>query len=370
MPVHSCLVMDTRADAVAIGQGSLAVVLCHGCGTMANRDFAEDDMAYSARYEDSQAFSATFLDYARGLAGRWVSDWHLEGRTVLEIGAGRGDFSRLLAAAGAGRVVAMDPTLDPARFGEPDDRVTLVAEAFDAMTDLSGVDAVAMRHVLEHVDDPGALLRDLRAALDGRDDVPVLVELPEAGRILVEGAFWDVYHEHCNYLTRDVAVALFESSGFTVRAATLAYAGQYVHVEALPTGTVHPMRLPSSAAEGLARDADRFRSAAREQVATLARAVEQHAPTGRVVVWGSGSKGTAFLHALGAAARLVDAVVDVNPHLWGKHVAGTGHAIVAPGTLADEPVDLVVAMNPVYATEIRAELDRLSPGAQLLALGA
>ena len=98
--------------------------------------------------------------------------------------------------------------------------------------------------------------------------------------------------------------------------------------------------------------------------------MEQHAPTGRVVVWGSGSKGTAFLHALGAAARLVDAVVDVNPHLWGKHVAGTGHAIVAPGTLADEPVDLVVAMNPVYATEIRAELDRLSPGAQLLALGA
>jgi len=69
-------------------------------------------------------------------------------------------------------------------------------------------------------------------------------------------------------------------------------------------------------------------------------------------------------------ARLVDAVVDVNPHLWGKHVAGTGHAIVAPGTLADEPVDLVVAMNPVYASEIRAELDRLSPGAQLLALGA
>ncbi len=370
VPVHSCLVMDTRADAVAIGQGSLAVVLCHGCGAMANRLFSSDDMAYSARYEDSQAFSTTFLDYARGLAGRWVADWHLEGRTVLEVGAGRGDFSRLLAAAGAGRVVAMDPTLDPARFGEPDDRVTLVAEAFDAGTDLSGVDAVAMRHVLEHVDDPGALLRDLRAALDGRGDVPVLVELPEAGRILVEGAFWDVYHEHCNYLTRDVAVELFESAGFTVRAASLAYAGQYVHVEALPTGTVRPMRLPSSAAEGLARDADRFRSAAREQVATLARAVEQSAPTGRVVVWGSGSKGTAFLHALGPAARLVDAVVDVNPHLWGKHVAGTGHAIVAPGTLADEPVDLVVAMNPVYATEIRAELDRLSPGAQLLALGA
>lgn len=369
VPVHSCLVMDTRADAVAIGQGSLAVVLCHGCGVMANRLFSSDDMAYSARYEDSQAFSTTFLDYARGLAGRWVADWHLEGRTVLEVGAGRGDFSRLLAAAGAGRVVAMDPTLDPARFGEPDDRVTLAAESFGAASDLSGVDAVAMRHVLEHVDDPGALLRDLRGALDGRDDVPVLVELPEAGRILAEGAFWDVYHEHCNYLTRDVAVELFESAGFTVRAATLAYSGQYVHVQALPTGTVRPMRLPYADLDRLVRAAVGFRTAARGQVASLARTIEDHARSGRVVVWGSGSKGTAFLHALGPTAGLVDTVVDVNPHLAGKYVAGTGHPILAPATLADEPADLVVAMNPVYLDEIRTDLDRLSPGATLVALG-
>ena len=104
--------MDTRAEAVSIARASLAVVLCRGCGAMTNRRFAEQDMAYSNRYEDSQAFSSTFLDYARALAHRWVEDWGLEGRTVLEIGAGRGDFSRLLASAGAARVLAMDPTLD------------------------------------------------------------------------------------------------------------------------------------------------------------------------------------------------------------------------------------------------------------------
>ena len=243
VPVHSCLVMDTRAEAVSIARASLAVVLCRGCGAMTNRRFAEQDMAYSNRYEDSQAFSSTFLDYARALAHRWVEDWGLEGRTVLEIGAGRGDFSRLLASAGAARVLAMDPTLDAERFGEPDQRVTLLAETFDAHTDLSGVDAVSMRHVLEHVDDPGALLRDLRSTLADRPDVPVLVELPEAGRILAEGAFWDVYHEHCNYLTREVAIELFESSGFVVESATLAYGGQYLHIEALPTGRPRPMQL-------------------------------------------------------------------------------------------------------------------------------
>lgn len=369
VPVHSCLVMDTRPHALEIATGGLAVVLCHGCGAMTNRLFTEQDMAYSARYEDSQAFSTTFLDYARGLADRWVADWQLKGRTILEIGAGRGDFSRLLAAAGAGRVLAMDPTVDPGRFGDPDERVTLLGEAFQDGTDLSGVDAVAMRHVLEHVDDPGALMRALRRELEGRPSVPVLVELPEAGRILAEGAFWDVYHEHCNYLTRAVAVELFEAAGFDVRSATLAYSDQYLHVEALPTGRPRPMRLPDDDLDALVEGAERFRGTARHQLRSLALAIDDHARSGRVVLWGSGSKGTAFLHALGPVGDLVNAVIDVNPYLSGKYVAGTGHPILAPATLAEDPADLVVAMNPVYLREIRADLDRLSPGATLVALG-
>ncbi len=369
VPVHSCLVMDTRSEAVSIARASLAVVLCRGCGAMTNRRFAEQDMAYSSRYEDSQAFSSTFLDYARALAHRWVADWQLEGRTLLEIGAGRGDFSRLLASAGAARVLALDPTLDADRFGEPDERVTLHTETFDARTDLSGVDAVAMRHVLEHVDDPGALLRDLRHALADRPDVPVLVELPEAGRILAEGAFWDIYHEHCNYLTREVAIELFESSGFVVESAALAYGGQYLHIEALPTGRLRPTHVAHEDVERLAESAERFRAESREQVESLGRTIAHHARTGRVVLWGSGSKGTAFLHALGPGAAEVDAVIDVNPHLSGKYIAGTGHPILAPETLAHDPADLVVVMNPVYVAEIGASLERLSPGAALVALG-
>jgi hypothetical protein len=362
--------MDTRAEALSIARGGLAVVLCHGCGAMTNRLFDTRDMAYSSRYEDSQAFSSTFLDYARGLADHWVDRWGLQGRTVLEIGAGRGDFSRLLAAAGAARVLAMDPTVDPERFGEPDERVSLVAATFDATSDLTGVDAVAMRHVLEHVDDPGALLRALRNALADHPDVPVLVELPEAGRILGEGAFWDVYYEHCNYLTREVTVELFTSAGFAVESATLAYGDQYLLVEALPRGQPRPARMSAKAAERLREEAEHFRSASRRQVAALGRTIAQYAGSGRVVLWGSGSKGTALLHALGPTASHVDAVIDVNPFLAGKYIAGTGHPILAPGALVRDAAELVVVMNPVYMDEIRADLARLSPDATLVALGA
>lgn len=369
VPVHSCLVMGSRAEALAIGRGALAVVLCSSCGAMTNRLFAEHDMAYSSDYEDSQAFSPTFLEYARGLAARWVDGWELSGRTVLEIGAGRGDFSRLLAEAGAARVVAMDPTIDPVRFGEPDERVTLRVEEFTDGSDLGGVDAVAMRHVLEHVDDPGALLRALRAGLADRPDVPVLVEIPEAGRILDEGAFWDLYHEHCNYLTTATAVELFEAAGFEVERTTLVYGGQYLLVEARATGSPRPMRLDAAAREELTGAVHRFRDDSVSQVHRFVDLIARHAATGRVALWGSGSKGTAFLHALGPTAADVDVVIDVNPFLAGKFIAGTGHPILAPEALRSEPVDLVVVMNPVYLAEIGEELGGLGCRPSLVALG-
>lgn len=174
--------MESRQDALAVPRGSLDLVLCTVCGYLANRLFEESLTAYSSRYEDSQAYSTTFVTYATGLARQWVDDWSLGGRTVVEIGAGRGDFSRMLADAGAGRVIAMDPTIDLGRFGSSDQQVEPLIQAFRTAADLPACDAVVMRHVLEHVNDPVGLLTSLRDALRPYPEVPVLVEVPDATR--------------------------------------------------------------------------------------------------------------------------------------------------------------------------------------------
>lgn len=80
---------------------------------------------------------------------------------------------------------------------------------------------------------------------------------------------------------------------------------------------------------------------------------------GTAVMWGSGSKGVAFLAALGADASLVQSAVDINPFKHGKYMAGTGHRILAPDELVNVRPDLVIVMNPAYRDEVQADLDRL-----------
>lgn len=369
IPAHSCLLMDSREEALAVHSGSMDLVRCPTCGYLANRAFDEGLTGYSTRYEDSQAFSRTFVEYATQLARRWVEGWHLEGATVAEVGAGRGDFSRMLVAAGAARVLAVDPTIDPERLG-PAEGVEAVVRRVERAADLPACDAVVMRHVLEHVDAPRVVLGAIREALADRPDAPVLVEVPDARRILAEGAFWDVYHEHCAYPTAETVRELFESCGFEVRAVSTVFHDQYLLVEATPTGTPRAASLDPGTLERLAAESDGFATRVADEVERWRATVAAAAADGsQVVVWGAGSKGTAFLAALGELRSAVRNVIDVNPHVQGRFIAGTGHEIRGPEDLREHPADLVVVMNPVYLDEISADVARLSPGARVLALG-
>jgi hypothetical protein len=192
-------------------------------------------------------------------------------------------------------------------------------------------------------------------------------------RILVERAFWDIYYEHCAYFTQGSLARLFRRAGFAVTRLEKVYDGQYLMLEAVPGdggGAGAAGLLPGE--DDLARTAaqvEAFRAGVQEQLAGLRGAAEGwHRQGRRVVVWGSGSKATGYLTTLGLRDE-VAAVVDINPHKWGRFVAGTGHEIVGPGQLAELRPDLVVVMNPVYVEEIAADLRRhgLTPEVTALA---
>ena len=88
----------------------------------------------------------------------------------------------------------------------------------------------------------------------------------------------------------------------------------------------------------------------------------------RVVVWGSGSKGVAFLTNL-PNSHLVEYVVDINPFKQGNFMAGTGQAIVSPEFLRTYQPEIVIVMNPIYLGEIKIDLNRMGLEPEILAMG-
>jgi hypothetical protein len=88
----------------------------------------------------------------------------------------------------------------------------------------------------------------------------------------------------------------------------------------------------------------------------------------KVILWGSGSKGVAFLTTLDICDE-IEYTVDINPNKHGTFMAGTGQKVVSPDFLIEYRPDLVILMNPVYRQEVQNELTRRNLSPRIVSVG-
>lgn len=358
--------MPTLEEAESFPRGRIELGFCSDCGFIGNTTFQPSLTRYSADYEETQAFSARFVDFAGKLARDWVTGHGLAGKHVVEIGCGKGEFLVMMAEAGIGSGLGIDPGVDPGRIGSSgSDRLRWENALFDSSYGPLVADAIVCRHTLEHVPNVREFLTDIRSAIGDKMDTVLLFEIPDTIRVLEEAAFWDVYYEHCSYFSEGSLARLFESCGFEVLDVSLAYDDQYILLEARPSASPASRWQADDIArleQGITHFASGYESIVAEWRDRLTRIQTRG---GKSVIWGASSKGVSFL---GVVGDLVEAAVDVNPNKHGTYVAGSGHRIVAPRQLVSIAPELVVVMNPIYLDEIGAEMGRLGVSAEIVSV--
>jgi SAM-dependent methyltransferase len=361
VPVHLNHLAPTRAAALRAPTGDIELGFCPGCGFIRNLAFDPGLISYAADYEASQAHSPRFLAFLRELAGTLIERYRLQGKEVLEIGCGKGEFLALLSELGGCRGIGIDPGCP--QPGPADDGIRLIAELYGPHHHHLEPALLVCRHTLEHLADVRAFVELVRAGLDRAP--PVFFEVPDTVRILAEGAFWDIYYEHCSYFTPGSLGRLFRACGFALLDLRTGFDDQYLLLEARPgQGGLTP---PDDRAE-VARLVASFELRLARQHAEWRRLLDGARAAGRrVALWGGGSKGVTFLNALPAAAA-IGSVVDINPRKHNLFVSGTGHRIEAPETLRAYRPDLVLLTNPAYLSEIRQQLADLGVQPEIRAL--
>jgi SAM-dependent methyltransferase len=374
VPANSCLMLDSPEEARAYPRGDIELVFCEDCGFVFNRALDPLLTEYSDRYEPTQAYSPTFQRWHRDLAGRLAASMDLRGKTVVEAGCGQGEFLHLLCGLGGCRGVGFDPCLDRRRadvVGERARDVELVGDFFsDRSVEGLTADVLLSKMTLEHIPAAGRFFRlAAEVAKASAPGMRLFIQVPESERIFHDLALEDVYYEHCNYFTEASLGGLFRRHGFAVEEVAREYDGQYLTILGRHVGET--TGASGETAAGLAelrRLVMRFAATSADRVAEWRATVEERrARGGPVAVWGSGSKGVSFLHAIGGGEG-VSHVVDINPHRQGRFMVGTGHPIVAPAALREVAPTTVIVMNPIYRREVADLLAGLGLRPELLTL--
>jgi len=364
--VHSILLIRDRQSALDFPSGRIDLACCEDCGFIFNRSFDGRLQHYDEDCEETQGFSPTFASFHQELAEVVIKRFCLQGKTVLEIGCGKGEFLELLCRLGGNRGIGFDPAFRPDRLDCSDLDLRVYQEFFPEDYRLEVPDFVCCKMTLEHIPDVLAFLKRVRRALADRGDVPVFFQIPEAGRVFGQVAFWDVYYEHCSYFSKVSLARLFRRAGFEVCDLWTSYEDQYLMIDSRPAlKPDQSVRSDEGSPEdmvGVARDFEKRVLSEKER---WQRYLEIGQRAGlKTVLWGGGSKAVGFLTLLEQADD-IQYVVDINPHRQGTYLPGVGQAIVEPGFLRQYRPDRVIVMNSIYVPEIKDMLQEMGLSPEL-----
>jgi SAM-dependent methyltransferase len=350
-PVHQNLIYRSAEAAVSARRGDLAMVACERCGFAFNRAFDAGRLEYGDQYDNTQLMSDVFREHVAGLLRRLLVERNVRGAHIVEVGCGKGAFIRALVADEAANNTGVG--YDPSYVGPDEDfggRLRYERRFYDPSCLAEPADVVVSRHVVEHVEDPVALIRVMATALKETPGARVFLETPCVEWILRNNVVWDFFYEHCSLFTTRSLTTACQRAGLSVEQAGHVFGGQYLWLEATnrpPERVVYDAGevpdLAVSFAEAHARETERLR-----------RLVRDLSGSRRLAVWGAGAKGITFANLIDPERAYVACLVDVNPAKQGGFVAGTGHPIVGPADLGGQDVTCALVLNPNYQQEIEA----------------
>ena len=329
LPVYQNKMFDTVAAARACPRGDVVLAQNPASGLVANAAFDPALLVYDDSYQNEQGHSGVFrahLDEVMSVLGR-----HASGRSVLEIGCGKGDFLERLRRDGYDA-----RGIDPAYEGD----VPYIMKApFTAELGVRG-DVVVMRHVLEHIPSPHAFL-DIARHANGGEGL-IYIEVPCLDWIVSRRAWFDVFYEHVNYFRLDDFRRMF---GRVVDAGHV-FGGQYIYVVA----DLSTLRDPASPAlpppAVLPWPADFFGS--------IERCIARLQPDRQCAIWGAAAKGVTFSYHMQLRQQKLDFAIDINPAKQGRFLAVSALPVLSPqqGLAQLQPGADIVVMNSNYLDEI------------------
>lgn len=372
VPVHSVLLMPSREIAINYPKGDMALGFCQNCGFISNVAFNPSMHEYSSKYEETQGFSPTFNTFHRNLASQLISRYNLRNKDIIEIGCGKGEFLTLLCELGGNRGVGFDPSyISERNQSEVRNRITFIRDFYsEKYADYRG-DFICCKMTLEHIHLTADFVRTVRRSLENQQDTVVFFQVPNVIPILRGLGFWDIYYEHCSYFSLGSLAHLFRTCGFDVINLARDYNDQYLIIEARPdNGTNGILLEDEDDFSELSKDVIYFSQNYQKTLDRWEYKLKEIKQSGmRAVIWGSGSKGVAFLTSLNITDE-IEFVVDINPYKQGMYMPGTGHKIVGPAFLQEYKPDIAIIMNPIYREEIQQDLQKRGLATELITVDA
>ena len=274
---------------------------------------------------------------------RLVDRFDLSGGKILDVGSGKGDMLDILKEVGLD-AYGIEASAESVEIGKLSGR-NMIHGYIGEMNKISGApfDAFISLNYLEHLPNPGAIIENIYN--NTSDNSVGFVTVPNLVYLLKTKCFYEFVADHLSYFTQETLTYAFESNGFEVLESSIINEQNDIAV-------IVKKRKSLNISDGI------------KEVKSLIHHLKElsekyNKQRKKIAVWGAGHRTLALL-AL-SNLKTIEYVVDSAKFKQGRYTPVIHTPIVAPDTLKEQVVDLVIVMVPgLYPGEVLKTLSEMN----------
>jgi hypothetical protein len=338
----------------------LHALVCDGCFLVQLQEF-ESPEAIFGDYAYFSSFSDSFLQHAKAYAEMAVDRFKLTGKSqVIEIASNDGYLLQYFVEKGV-PVLGIEPAANVAEVAMKRGIPSLV-KFFGTRTALQmkqegrQADLLVGNNVLAHVPNLNDFVAGIKIVL--KADGVVTMEFPHLVRLMEDGLFDTIYHEHFSYFSFFTVEQVFAKHGLVLfdveevptHGGSLRIYGRHAEHDALPIGP----RVTELKQRERDLDLDRLKPylafsgrVARVKRNLLRFLIDAKDADKVIAAYGAPAKGNTLLNYCGIRTDFIDYTMDRSPHKQGQYLPGSHIPILAPDAAKETKPDylLILAWN-------------------------
>lgn len=338
----------------------LHALVCDGCFLVQLQEF-ESPEAIFGDYAYFSSFSDSFLQHAKAYVEMAVDRFKLNGKSqVVEIASNDGYLLQYFVQKGV-PVLGIEPAANVAEVAMKRGIPSLVKffgtrTALEMKQEGRQADLLVGNNVLAHVPNLNDFVAGIKIVL--KAEGVVTMEFPHLVRLMEDGLFDTIYHEHFSYFSFFTVEQVFAKHGLVLfdveevptHGGSLRIYGRHAEHGALPVGP----RVTELKRRERELDLDRLNPylafsgrVARVKRNLLKFLIDAKDADKVIAAYGAPAKGNTLLNYCGIRTDFIDYTMDRSPHKQGQYLPGSHIPILSPDAARETKPDylLILAWN-------------------------
>lgn len=310
---------------------SLTVCQCGSCGLV---QLSEPPVPYYRDVIRTTAISQPLREDKTRQFSEFVAQHALQGKTLLEIGCGKGEFLSIFQNVGL-RASGLEHAVDSVSFCKTKGLNVIAGYLEQPQQQLPGApfDSFALLMFLEHMPNPNTALSAIHYNL--AKGAVGIIEVPNFEMVIGNALFSEFIADHLFYFTRDTLSFTLQRNGFEI-----------LKIDTLRDDYV----LSATVRKRGPLDLSDFATARTSLCSSLHNYINSFPPRS-VAIWGAGHQALTLI-SLAGLADMIAYVVDSAPFKQGRFTPATHLPILSPAILDSKPPSALVIMAASYSDEV------------------